>query len=260
MEHVNTAVKFLQDNWLTIALVVTGFIVLLKAIADFRVDWAKTTADKSDDLEAHLFRMRVNIFIKALKNVFKIKDKKGFINLNISKVGAVIGVIFVVLVAFNNCNKQPAKVERNTEIETKQKQEIAQLKAQIVELENYKKKSEESKKLISKEKHYYPSGVLKSEKDINDERNKQFEEDVRKSMQVSIEYQKVISELQEQLKFQEKIKNSQVRLDARIVYDSERGLEYEGSAAQSFYSVGAGVNPERKAWRVSTGLGYNLPN
>mgnify|MGYP006921294185 CR=1 FL=1 len=256
MQQINQVVKFLQDNWLTIVLIVAGLIVLLKAIADFRVDWAKTTADKSDDVEAHLFKARVNVFVKALKNIFKIKSKKdaGFFTTELMikiAVGAI--VLLGLLYIFN----KPAKIERNVEIENQQKQEIVRLKAQILELESYKKKSEEYKKLISKERQYYANGNLKFEKDIIDESNDHFIEEIEQSQKMNIDYQNLVSEMSEHIDLQEKIKNSQIRVDGRAVYDSDRGLEYEGSVAQSFYSASSGVNPEKKTWRAGLGLGFS---
>lgn len=76
MEQVRSILNILEANWVTILLLIAGFIAFLLAVADFRVRWAATTPEKSDDVEAKLFRTRVKIFVQFLKDLFKIKKDK----------------------------------------------------------------------------------------------------------------------------------------------------------------------------------------
>ncbi len=93
---------YVQDNWITIVLIITALIVLLKAIAHFRVRWAKITPDKADDVEALLFSKKIGVIIGFLKDIFlPVKKKKndgGFVQISIMMalclflIGIVIGV------------------------------------------------------------------------------------------------------------------------------------------------------------------------
>ena len=71
------SIKYIQDNWLTILLIIGGALAVLKAYADFRVRWAKVTPDKVDDQEAKLFRDKLKVIILFIKDVLRIgKDGK----------------------------------------------------------------------------------------------------------------------------------------------------------------------------------------
>ena len=74
----------------------------------------------------------------------------------------------------------------------------------------------------------------------------------------NIEYQNMIATLSESVTKEKETRNNLLRFDGRIVFDSERGQEYEVSAGYKFYSGGAGVNPEKHAWRASAGLGWSF--
>lgn len=77
MAHVNEIIKFFQDNWLTIILIVGVLLIVLKAYADFKVRWAKVTPEKEDDEKAKLFKSKVMVIIQFIKDIFRIKkDKK----------------------------------------------------------------------------------------------------------------------------------------------------------------------------------------
>ncbi len=69
---IDQSIKFLQDNWLTILLVIGALIVVLKAVADLRLRWAKITPEKDDDEKAKIFKAKVMVFIQFLKDIFKV--------------------------------------------------------------------------------------------------------------------------------------------------------------------------------------------
>ncbi len=75
MEKINLVIKFLQDNWALILIVIAGLITLLVAIANFRVRWAATTPDQADDAEAKVFKKRVNVIILFIKDLFRLNKK-----------------------------------------------------------------------------------------------------------------------------------------------------------------------------------------
>ena len=72
---INEAIRFFQENWIAIILIVGILIVLLKAVADFKVRWAKVTPEPQDDAEAKLFRAKVWVIIKFIKDIFSLNKK-----------------------------------------------------------------------------------------------------------------------------------------------------------------------------------------
>lgn len=69
-------IKLVQDKWVYILIVITAIIYFLAALANYKVDLAKLTPDKSDDEQAKLFKGRVQATIKFLKSLFRIKSEK----------------------------------------------------------------------------------------------------------------------------------------------------------------------------------------
>jgi len=74
----------------------------------------------------------------------------------------------------------------------------------------------------------------------------------------SIEFQNEILNLKQKIEFQEEIKNNLMRADARVVFDSDRGMEYEASIGYQIFSGSGGVNPDKGSWRAGIGLGFNF--
>lgn len=78
---------WIQENWLTIVLVITAIIVVLKAIANFRIRLAKITPDKADDERAKMFSKYIDAIIAFFKDIFRLnkKDKKegGFVQVSL---------------------------------------------------------------------------------------------------------------------------------------------------------------------------------
>lgn len=75
MNSLNLAISFLQNNWALILIIAAGVITLLVAIANFRVRWAATTPEKTDDVEAKVFKKRVNVIILFIKDLFRLNKK-----------------------------------------------------------------------------------------------------------------------------------------------------------------------------------------
>lgn len=76
MEQLALIKDLVINNWLLILSLIGGFIILLRAIANYKVRMAKLTPDKEDDREAQLFRSKVNVFIQLLKDLFLPNKKK----------------------------------------------------------------------------------------------------------------------------------------------------------------------------------------
>lgn len=154
---------------------------------------------------------------------------------------------------FVKANSGPAKVDTN--IVSNYENQIAELKQKLTETESTleKAKSEQKNKTKVLVKNADGSSTL-----TESESSTTLENEFLQAKSKTIEYQKMIQDLQSQITQEQKIKNNLLRVDGRIVYDSERGMEYEASGGYQFFSGGAGVNPDKKAWRVSGGLGFNF--
>lgn len=76
MEKLLMLKEFLVNNWIAILAFIGGFIVFLRAIANYKVRMARLTPDAQDDQEAKLFRSKVQVFIQLLKDLFLPNKKK----------------------------------------------------------------------------------------------------------------------------------------------------------------------------------------
>lgn len=175
-----------------------------------------------------------------------------------SKYWLLAILVAIIVTFFITRSMEPAKVERSSVDESILKSENESLKAQVLDLQAITKKLEESNKYSSKEKEYYENGTLKSERELTDESTRKLDESFQKVMQAMSDYSKSNTEAYLRVETHETIRNGLLRLDLRTVYDSERGLEYEGSVGYSIYSLSAGINYDSKIWRVGAGLGLNL--
>lgn len=96
-------IVLIQENWLTIVLVITAIIVVLKAIANLRIRLAKITPDKSDDERAKMFSKYIDAIIAFFKDIFRLnkKDKKegGFIQVSL-QLSIALFLAGIVLGAF----------------------------------------------------------------------------------------------------------------------------------------------------------------
>lgn len=52
--------------------------------------------------------------------------------------------------------------------------------------------------------------------------------------------------------------NLGLRVDFKLVYDSERSLEYQADESYDMWSSTQGVNPRKAAWRVGVGIGHTF--
>ncbi len=94
---------YVQENWVMIGLLIAALIVVLKAIAHFRVRWAKITPDKADDEQAKLFSKKIDVITGFFREIFlpskKKKNDGGFISiwgaiaLSLFLIGIVLGCL-----------------------------------------------------------------------------------------------------------------------------------------------------------------------
>lgn len=96
--NINEIIGFIQQNWLTIVLVLTALVIVLKAVAKLRIRWAKITPDTADDEEARIFSKKIDAIIQFFKDIIpglNKKDKTGKGQGGFAQVG-----LQFVLVAF----------------------------------------------------------------------------------------------------------------------------------------------------------------
>jgi hypothetical protein len=149
--------------------------------------------------------------------------------------------------------QEPAKVDNSVELDLKN--QVTELSQKLLEAESIiaKTKSEQKSKKKVLVQNVDGSSTLTETEDSSI-----IENELIMAKSKTVQYSQKIEFLEYQLKEEQSVRNNLLRLDARFVYDSDRGTEYEGSAGYKFLSGGAGINPEKKAWRVSGGIGFNF--
>lgn len=154
MNYINLGIEFLKVNWITIGLIIAALIIILQAVAKFKVRWAKVTPDKADDIEAELFAKKTNVIIQFLKDIFlpskKKKNDGGFIELGLGSLAIVfiLGLLIgaVLLAKFRPAEKVTVSVPEFIEVQ------------KIVHVESVKK---EGKTTTTKEFNCPDGGVSK---------------------------------------------------------------------------------------------------
>lgn len=127
MTYLNKAIKFLQDNWALIIILIGSLLVVLKAIADFKVRWAKITPEKEDDIEASLFKAKVSVIIQFIKDIFKLgKNKKG--NVKIYFICILSSAAFGSGATAYLLNKKKSEIKSNQEVEKTDKTKESQVR------------------------------------------------------------------------------------------------------------------------------------
>jgi len=70
----NAFVDILKAEWAYILLALGAMLLVLKAVANFLVNWAKITPDPEDDKEAEIEAAKINVIIQFFKDLFKIRE------------------------------------------------------------------------------------------------------------------------------------------------------------------------------------------
>ncbi len=174
----------------------------------------------------------------------KIKDNKNWLMALI-----LCAVVFFIV----GKNTKPAKVE--SKVEETLRQELKEVSGKLVEAEiNISKmkseKTNKSKKLVT---NADGSSVL-----TENESSELLENELVQAKSKVFEYEIALATLQRQVKIEETVRNNLARVNALYVYDSERNGEYEVNGNYSMFAGTFGANPERKAWRIGGGVGFNF--
>lgn len=74
MAKFNAFVDILKAEWAYILLALGAMLLVLKAVANFLVNWAKITPDPEDDKEAEIEAAKINVIIQFFKDLFKIRE------------------------------------------------------------------------------------------------------------------------------------------------------------------------------------------
>lgn len=170
----------------------------------------------------------------------------------IAGVLALFGLVFLLGYQKGKASF-PAKVDNHVVEELNQ--QVIDLTVKLGESETMlqklkSEKTNKSKRLIT---NVDGSSVL-----IENESSESTESELAESRSKTAEYQQMVLSLQTKVETEQKIRDDLLRVNANIVYDSERGVEYDGNAGYKFFSATAGANPEKKAWRVGGGVGFSF--
>lgn len=149
-------------------------------------------------------------------------------------------------------NQKPTKIEykRDESVVEELEQLRTKYSESIAQIQKMKSMQEKKSKVLIT--NVDGSSVLKEFSDTSS-----LETETQSLLQKNAEQETTIRSLQSKLAESYVEKNKKANVSPKYVYDSERGSEYEVSASYSFIGAGAGINPEKKAWRIS--IGPNFP-
>lgn len=146
MIQLQNIFNYIQNNWPAIIILFASLLWVITIYANLKVEWAKTTPEKTDDEEAKLFKTRTQIITNAVKKFFtgfgsflasftKKKKEKGFLELK-SALYLILFLIGLVLGAFlaKKLIKPEVKevpIEKLVYVEIEKKQEAIKKVTQV---------------------------------------------------------------------------------------------------------------------------------
>ena len=74
MAKFNAFIDILKAEWAYILLALGAMLLVLRAVANFLVNWAKITPEPEDDKEAEIEAAKINLIIQFFKDLFKIRE------------------------------------------------------------------------------------------------------------------------------------------------------------------------------------------